>query len=143
MRDLERLVEEARQAQQELTRLEPELTKATVSLESGEFAASENARFQELSLEIKALNYDESARRRYYSEIGEMQRFEGHQLQLSQAQDRLPEEEEALAQAREMLKRRQQELSGQEERLPSSEAALANLPKMEGLQIDAERVVSE
>jgi exonuclease SbcC len=143
MRDLERLVEESRRAQQELTRLEPELTKATVSLESGEFAASENARFQELSLEIKALNYDESARRRYYSEIGEMQRFEGQQLQLSQAQDRLPEEEEALAQAREMLKRRQQELSGQEERLTSSEAALANLPKMEGLQIDAERVVSE
>ena len=143
MRDLERLAEESRQAQQELTRLEPGLTAATVSLESGEFAASENARLKELSLEIEALNYDEAARRRYYSEIGELQRFEGQQLQLSQAQDRLPEEEEALAQAQEMLKRRQQELSGQEERSASSEAALANLPKMEALQIDAERVVSE
>ena len=143
MRDLERLVEESRQAQQELTRLEPELTAAMVSLENGEFAASENARLQELSLEIEALHYDEAARRRYYSEIGELQRFEGQQIQLSQAHVQLPEEEEALSQAQEMLKRRQQDLSDQEERLTSSEAALANLPKMEALQIDAERVVSE
>lgn len=143
LRDLERQVEESRQAQQELQRLEPELTGASASLASGEFAAAENARLLELTREIQALGYDEAARQKFYAETRELQTFEGQQLQLSQAQERLPEEEEALAQAQEMLERRQQEISEQEERLKASEAALIDLPKLETQQIETQRAVAE
>jgi exonuclease SbcC len=143
LRDLERRLEESRQAQQELQRLEPELNSAAASLESGEFAASENLRLQELAQEIAALAYDEADRQGYYAETRQLQVFEGQQLQLSQARDRLPEEEESLAQAQEMLERRRQELAAQEERLKASNAALVDLPDLETRQIDAQRALSD
>ena len=143
LRDLERRVEESRQAQQELQRLEPELTAAAAALESGEFAAPENIRLQELALEIRVLDYNEAARQRFYGEARRLQSFEGQQLQLSQARERLPEEEESLVQAREMLERRRHELAGQEEGLQASAAALADLPKLETQQIEVQRAVSD
>jgi exonuclease SbcC len=119
------------------------MTTAAASLESGEFAAAENLRLQELAREIAALGYDEAARQRYYAETRHLQSFEGQQLQLSQAREHLPEEEESLAQAQEMMLRRRQELAGQEERLEGIEAALIELPKLETQQIEAQRAVSE
>jgi exonuclease SbcC len=143
LRDLERRLVESRQAQQELQRLEPELKAAAASLESGAFAASENLRLQELATELESLAYDEADRQRYYAETRQLQVFEGQQLQLSQARERLPEEEESLAQDQEMLERRRQELAAQEGRLKTSNAALADLPNLETQQVEAQRTLSD
>jgi exonuclease SbcC len=112
-------------------------------LESGDFAALERKQIQELERRIKELDYHEDARQKCYAEMRELQVFEEKQFQLAQATARLPEEEEALAQARQMLGRRQQELADQESRHRDGEEAVSQLPHWEDRLREANEALTQ
>ena len=141
--ELDRQIEESKLAQQELVKIAPEVTAAELALTSGEFASQENHRLKELVQEIESLGYDETERQLRYTEIGQLQGFEGKQVQLSQAVTGLPSEAETLAQAQDMLQRRQQDLAEQETRLKANEAALVELPALESQLTGIDRSVAE
>jgi exonuclease SbcC len=134
LNNVERQILESRQAQQELAGTQPRLASALASLESGEFAAEENKTLQELDLQIKSLGYAEDARQQSYAQMRELQGFEERQVQLSQARARLPEEEEALAQTRDMLLRRREELTARRAELLSGQQAQEALDSFGQLQ---------
>ncbi len=131
LQDLERQLEESQAAQVEMERVGPELASGRAALESGQFATDDTARLQLLERQLTELGYDESARQQRYAEIRSLQEFDVRQRELSQAQERLPEEEEALARTRQLARRRHEELTVQEEQLRAIEASLAGLPGLE------------
>ena len=98
LRELERGIEESQQAQRDRDQGQTQLAAAVASLASGDFAAQEHSRLQELEREINALGYDEDARRQSYAEMGDLQPFEERQRQLDHAVSILPQEEESLSQ---------------------------------------------
>jgi exonuclease SbcC len=143
LREVERQIEESRQAQQELEQLKPQLAAVLTSLESGEFAVAEYEQIKALEQQIEALGYSEKARQNSLTEMRELQGFEERQFQLGQAMTRLPEEEESVTQARDMLQRRQQELSQQEEKYQASTEVLTELPQWETQSRDAQQALAD
>ena len=143
LREVERQIEESRQAQQELEQLKPQLAAVLTSLESGEFAVAEYEQIKALERQIEALGYSEKARQNSLTEMRELQGFEERQFQLGQAMTRLPEEEESVTQARDMLQRRQQELSQQEEKYQASTEVLTELPQWETQLRDAQQALAD
>ena len=131
LNDLERQVQESRQAQSGLEEARASLASATASLTSGDFAAAEQAQLKELEGQIVALGYDETAQQRSYRQMQELLQYEEQQRQLSQAVASLPKEEESLARTRDMLRRSQEELTELRERHRAGEEAIAGLPQRE------------
>jgi DNA repair protein SbcC/Rad50 len=140
---LERQIQESRQAQQELEEANQQLTAAMASLKSEDFAAAEQGQLKEVEQQIAALNYDEADRRKSLRLMDELRPFQDQQRELAQAIARLPEEEESLAQAGDMLSRRQQELAELEEKQRTSEVTIAQLPLWEEQLREAERALAE
>ena len=130
--NVERQIQESRQAQQELEETQPRLASAMASLESGEFAAEENKTLQQLDLQIRSLGYEEEARQQSYAQMQELQGFQERQAQLSQVRARLPEEEEALAQTRDMLLRRREELAAHQAELLAGQQAVDSFGQLQG-----------
>ena len=141
--DLERRLLESRQAQRELGEAELRLAAGLASLEAGDFAATEHSQLEELGRQIGDLGYDDSVRQQSYAETRELQVFEERRNQLLEAQSRLPEEQESLAQTLNMLQRRRVELAGQEEQIRAGEEAIAGLPQLEERLDRAEGVLKE
>jgi DNA repair protein SbcC/Rad50 len=69
--------------------------------------------------------------------------FQDQHRELAQAIIRLPEEEASLAQARDMLSRRQQELAELEEKQRANEVTIAQLPLWEEQLRETERALAE
>ena len=128
MAHLERQIQESRQAQEELALAQPRLSAAVAALESGDFAQAEQEQLREIEGRIVALAYAEDDYQQCYRRIQELQPYAELEGQLNQAAARLPEEEEALTQAGDMLSRRQGELAEHAEQLRLGEAAVSQLP---------------
>ena len=143
LNDLERQVQESRQAQSELEEVRTSLASATASLASGDFAAEEQAQLKELEGQIAALGYDETARRQSYRQMQELLQYEEQQRQLSQAVASLPGEEESLTRTRDMLRRRQAESTELRERHRAGEEAIAGLPQRESGLRENETALAE
>ena len=143
LNNVERQILESLRAQQELEETQPRLATALASLESGEFAAEENKTLQELDLEIRSLGYQEEARQQSYAHMRELQGFEERQAHLSQARARLPEEEEALAQTRDMLLRRREELAARQAEFLAGQQAIDNFGQLQGQLKEAELGLTE
>jgi exonuclease SbcC len=141
--DLERRIQESRQAQQELEQVNLELAAAIASLKSQDFAATEQGQLKEVERQITTLGYDEEARRHSLRQMDELRPFQDQQRELTQAVARLPEEEESLTQARDMLSRRHQELTELEEKQRTNETTIAQLPLWEERLRETERALAE
>jgi exonuclease SbcC len=141
--DLERRIQESRQAQQELEQVNLELAAAIASLKSQDFAATEQGQLKEVERQITTLGYDEEARRQSLRQMDELRPFQDQQRELTQAVARLPEEEESLTQARDMLSRRHQELTELEEKQRTNETTIAQLPLWEERLRETERALAE
>ncbi|MBM3942252.1 MAG: SMC family ATPase [SAR202 cluster bacterium] len=135
---LERQLEEARLAQEELAPVQEKLAQAQAMLESGEFAAPEIQQRAGLDRQINALGYSEESRQLSYLQMQKLQPFEDQLRRLEQAQAALPQEQETLARTQDMLARRQEELSAQETRFSQGESALKELPQWEARLRQAE-----
>ena len=129
--ELARGVKEAHQAQEELEQSGAQFDSILTSLSSGDFAADEQAQLQKLESKMEALGYYEEARRQAYSQVQEWQPFAEKVRQLSDAEKSMPQEEESVARAGEMLLRRRTELSNLEERHKVDQEAVASLPQWE------------
>lgn len=141
--DLERQIQESRQAQQELEQVNRQLATAVASLKSEDFAATEQDQLKEIERQIAALDYDEEGRRQSLRQMEDLRPFQDQQRELTQAVARLPEEEESLVQAGNMLERRHQELAELEEKQRTSEATMVQLPLWKEQLGEAERALME
>ena len=128
LRELERGIEESRQAQRDRDQAQTQLAAAVASLASGDFAAQEHSRLQDLEREMDALGYDEAARRQSYVEMGELQPFEERRRRLDHAVSILPQEEESLSQNEGMHQRRREEQGQLQQQVQAGREAIAALP---------------
>ena len=108
--DLERRIQESRQAQTELESSGRDLLSLRKTLDEKAYAESEQVELKRLDLEIQKLGYDESARQSLYQQARELQPFEEQARRLDEALESLPGAEGLLARTREMFERRQAEL---------------------------------
>ena len=141
--ELERGVNEARQAQEELEQTGARLGSINVSLTSGDFARDEQAQLRNLENQLEALGYDEKARTDAYTQVQNWQPFTEKARQLSDAENSLPREEESMALAEEMLLRRRKDLTDLEERFNAEQEAVASLPQWEIKLKSAEQTQTE
>ena len=140
LRELERGIEESRQAQRDRDQAQTQLSAAVASLASGEFAAQEHSRLQELEREIVALGFEEDARRQSYDEMGGLQPFEERRRRLDQAVSILPQEEESLAQNEGMHQRRREEQVRLQQQVQAGGQAISALPDRQTTLKEAEAV---
>ena len=139
---LERQLAESRAAKEEVGRLKPQLARGRAELESERFAAEEMGELHLVEGRIRGVPYRESDWRDSYQEIQELQGFEARARELAQALDRLPEEQEALKQTRELLGRRKDELAELEGRVHTIEASLEGFPELERRLEEAQKEVA-
>ena len=143
LRELERGIEESRQAQRDRDQVQTQLAAAVASLASGDFAAQEHSRLQELERETDALGYDEDARRQSYEDMGELQPFEDRQRQLDHAFSILRQEEESLCQNEGMHQRRLEEQGHLQQQVQAGQEAIAALPHRQTSLKEAETAEAE
>ena len=141
--ELERAIEESRQAQRDRDQGQTQLAAAVASLTSGDFAAQEHSRLQELDRKVEALDYEEDARRRSYDEMGELQPFEERRRRLDHAVSILPQEEESLSQSEGMHRRRHEEQGNLQQQLRAGQEAIAALPQRQTKLKEAEAAEAE
>ena len=98
-------LKESRQAQQDLVLAASQLDAALASLESGEHVAAEQQELKSIQEQIESLGYSEDVRRKSYEEAQGLQRFEELTRRLAQACSDLPQEEESVTRAEQMLQR--------------------------------------
>jgi len=128
LRDLERGIEESRQAQRDRVQAQTQLAAAVASLASGDFAAQEHARLKVLDTSLQLLEYDEDARRQSYEEMGKLQPFEDRRRQLDHAAAMLPQEEGSLSQNEGMYERLREEQGHLQQQLQAGREATAAVP---------------
>ena len=143
LRDLERGIEESRQAQRDREQGQTQLAAAVASLASGDFAAQEHARLKVLDTSLQLLEYDEDARRQSYEEMGKLQPFEDRRRQLDHAAAMLPQEEGSLSLNEGMYQRRQEEQGHLQQQLQAGREATAALPHRQTKLKEAEAAESE
>ena len=143
LRELERGIDESRQAQRDRDQAQTQMAAAVSSLASGDFAAQEHSRLQELEGEMNALGYDEEARRQSYDEMGKLQSFEERGRRLDHAVSILPQEEESLSQNEGMHQRRREEQGNLQQRLKAGQEAIAALPHRQTSLKEAETAEGE
>ena len=140
--DLERRVQESRQAQAELESSGRDLLALRKTLEEGAYAKSEQVKLKRLDLEIQELGYDESARQGLYQQARELQPFEEQGRRLDEALECLPGAEGLLVRTREMLERRQAELRRLDLERQTELEALTQLPGLETKLKEADEAVA-
>ncbi|MCH8280594.1 MAG: SMC family ATPase [Chloroflexi bacterium] len=121
-------LKESRQAQQDLGLAASQLDAALASLESGEHAAAEQQELKSIQGQIEALGYSEDARRKSYEEARSLQRFEEMARRLAQAQADIPQEEESVARAEQMLQRLGAEREQAKGEYRTGQEAIVDLP---------------
>ena len=131
---LERQFQESEHARQELDRLQNQLSATVTALESESFAQDEPGQLRQVSRQLDELAYDEASYQQSYRLIQDLQHFPGLQSQLDQAITRLPEEEAALAQSQDMVRRRRSELDEYREHLRLGQEAVTQLPLLQAQQ---------
>lgn len=141
--ELDRALKDCRGAQEDLKTAGEQLKSILVSVASGHFAAEELAQVKKLESEVEALGYDEESRTKAYTQVQEWQTYADKLRQLTDAESGMPQEEEALARAGEMLLRRRSELGKLEERHMAEQEAVAALPQREADLRDAEQAQRE
>ena len=137
--DLERRIQESRQAQTELESSGRDLLSLRKTLDEKAYAESEQVELKQLDLEIQKLGYDESARQRLYQQARELQPFEEQARRLEEALESLLGAEGLLVRTREMLERRQADLRRLDLERQTEMEALTQLP---GLQTKRESAVA-
>ena len=140
--EVERLVQESRQAQVELDQLAPRLASLGRSLESGDYAAEQHKTLARLEDEIRLLGYDEDTRSELYRQTREFGHFEEGARQLDHAMEELPVEEESLARIRQSCEWNREELERLVEVHSCEVEALAGLPGLEVKLEDSDRAVA-
>ena len=143
LRELERGIEESRRAQRDRDQAQTQLSDAVSSLASGDFAAQEHSRLQELEREMDALGYDDDARRQSYHEMGDLQPFEERRRQLDHAVSILPQEEASLSQNEGMHQRRREDQGHLRQQLQAGQEAIAALPHRQTSLKEAEAAEAE
>ncbi|MCI0896143.1 MAG: SMC family ATPase, partial [Chloroflexi bacterium] len=121
-------LKESRQAQQDLVLASSQLEAALSSLESGEHAAAEQQELKSIQGQVEALGYSEDARRKSYEEARSLQRFEEMARRLAQAQADIPQEEESVARAEQMLQRLGAEREQAKGEYRTGQEAIVDLP---------------
>ncbi|PKB80908.1 MAG: hypothetical protein BZY88_07805 [SAR202 cluster bacterium Io17-Chloro-G9] len=140
--DLERRIQESRQAQQELVTAKASLQSLQEMLDVATYAVDEQASLAQLDLDIKGLNYDDQARQAAYQQTRELQPFEDQGGQLDHALESLPREQESLARAQEMLGRHRDELARLTLDCQAEIEVSAQLPQLELRLKEAAQAVS-
>ena len=140
--DLERRIQESRQAQAELESSGRDLLALRKTLDEGAYAESEQVKLKRLDQEIQELGYDESARQGLYQQTRELQPFEEQGRRLDEALESLPGAEGLLARTREMLERRQAELRRLDLERQTELKALTQLPGLETKLKEADEAVA-
>lgn len=137
--ELDRALKDSRGAQEELKIAGEQLKSILASVASGDFAAEELAQVKKLESEAEVLGYDEESRSQAYIQVQEWQTYADKLRQLSDAETGMPQEEESLARAGEMLLRRRSELDNLEERHQAEQEAVGALSQQEADLRDAEQ----
>ena len=140
--DLERRIQESRQAQTELESSGRDLLVLRKTLDEGAYAKSEQVKLKRLDLEIQELGYDESARQGLYQQARELQPLEEQGRRLDEALESLPGAEGLLARTREMLERRQTELRRLDLERQTELEVLTQLPGLETKLKEADEAVA-
>ena len=140
--DLERRIQESRQAQTELESSGRDLLALRKTLDEGTYAESEQVKLKQLDLEIRKLGYDESVRQSLYQQTRELQPFEEQARRLDEALESLPGAEGLLVRTREMLERRQAELRRLDLERQTELEALTQLPGLEAKLREADEAVA-
>ena len=143
MAQLEQQLAEARQAGEELVRVQGQLAAAVAVLESGDFAQEERQRLAAVAAALTALAYDDDAYQQGYRRIQELQPYAQREAELQQAVERQPAEEAAWQQAQGMLTRRREEAEEHREQLRRGEAAIEQLPAAQARWQEAAAAVAE
>ena len=143
LQEVERQLAESRAAQEEVERLEPQLSRGRAELETGRFATEERGDLEQVEGRLREVPYQESDWRNSYQEIQDLQGFEARGQELAQALDRLPQEQEALDRTRELVDRRKEELAELELRVNAIEASLEGFPKLERRLEEAQKEAAE
>ena len=143
LRDLERGIEESRQAHRDMDQAQTQLAAAVAGLASGDFAAQEHSRLQELEQQIQALGYEEDVRRQSYDEMEKLRPFEESRRQLDHAVSILPQEEASLSQNEGMHQRRGEEQQHLQQQLQAGQEAIAALPHRQTRLKEAETAEAE
>jgi len=128
---LDRQLEESHKASGELEQASHELAQERDRLEQGLYAVEEHGQLVELETQIEALGYDQETHRHLYDEMQKLQPFEERHRRLEDALVALPQEQESLARAQDMYRRRQEELSDLRGRHQDMEAQVSELPRWE------------
>ena len=140
--DLERRIQESRQAQTELDSSGRDLLDLRKTLDESAYATSEQVKLKRLDREIQDLGYDESARQNLYQQTRDLQPFEEQGRRLDEALESLPGAEGLLARTREMSERRQAELRRLDLESQTELEALTQLPGLETKLQEADEAVA-
>ena len=141
--DLERRIQESRQAQGELESATASLQSLQEAVNESDYAAVGQASLAQLDREIKELDYDDQARQSAYRQSRELQPFEDQGRQLDSALESLPRELESVARAQEMSARHRDELAKLTLDSQAEIEALSQLPELEVRLKAAAQAVAE
>ena len=124
---LERDLEECHSASTEVAGVHQELEELEGQLRDGMYTPSEHSSLRDLEEKMATLGYSPELRESLYREIQECQPYQQQYNHLTQALDRLPQEEASLDRAKEIEQHRQEELAQAEERLAQMETETEQL----------------
>ena len=123
----EREIEESRKAAQELEQVEVELAQERQRLDGDLIAPEEQKKLEDLEGQVRALGYDQQAHDRLYDDMEHLRPFEDLRRRLGEAEAGLPQEQESVTRAMEMVRRLTSDLSESREKLGEMEAAVLEL----------------
>jgi len=127
---LERSLDEAGRAEEELKRLEEKKARLDERLAEGNYALEEQAELAQVLAQVEKLGYDAQAHERVREDVALLREFEERKKRLDAARERIGEEREALKRLGENEARRQNTLvalSEKREALTKETARLAEV----------------
>ena len=139
-----RLEQERRQceaAKEQLQTASPRLELLQSILSEDSFAEAERVAMTSVDAEIAGLEYDENRLETVTGQVRLLQHWESEARQLQEARDRLPEDEAALSQGRDLLQRLAMELQTAEADLVDSMKAVLDLPERQREAEEAEQAL--
>ena len=141
-----RLEQEQRQCQvaaEQLQTSRPRLELLESMLSKDSFADEERSAIAAADAELASLGYDEDRFDAVTRQVRSLQHWETEVRQLQDSQARLPEDEAALSQARDLLERLGRELQSAEASLNDSMKAVADLPERQREAEDSEKALAD
>ncbi len=129
--ELQRLLEEAREAAEEAARQQARYQEATVRLEAGEYALAERQQLAEVQSQIEAIGYDPASHAQARQRAAVLASHEQLKAQLETAAQLLVSDEGALARLEADAQARQAEQQAGQERLQHLQTELAERPAVQ------------